>query len=276
VPALQEDYAFLAAGLIALSDATDGPHWLARARELADAMLQRFWDPVGGGLFMAEASGETPAMARPKDAADGPLPAGNAVALDVLVKLALRTGERGYRAKAEALAAAFAGDVQRTPAAHPRLLIGLSRLRHGEAGDRQHAAGGAVRAGARLTRVDDRSATLTVELRLRPGWHLNAERPLQDYLVPTSVRLAGDGGGWRITRTTHPAARIVRLGVQPEALALYEGTVRIESELERVAAADEAPPPWLPVEVRLQACSDAICLAPETLRLNVPTTRGPA
>ena len=269
VPALQDDYAFLAQGLIALYDETGRQVWLDRARELTDAMLQRFWDPVAGGLFMAEPSAATPAMARPKDDGDGPLPAGNAVALDVLVKLALRTGEREHRARAEALVAAFAGAIERAPAAYPHLLIGLSQLRRGEAGERQYAGGGAVRAEARVTRATDRGATLVVDLQLRPGWHVNAEKPLQDYLVPTTVRLAGGDRGWRIARAVFPAPRTVRLGFQSETLALYEGTVRIEALLQETDGQAGALP-CLPVEVRLQACSDAVCLAPETLTLNVP------
>ena len=269
VPALQEDYAFLAQGMIALYDVTGRQLWLERARELTDAMLQRFWDPVAGGLFMAEPSAATPAMARPKDDGDGPLPAGNAAALEVLVKLAVRTGEREYRARAEALVAAFAGVIQPTPAAYPHLLIGLSELRHGEAGERQFAAGGTVRAEARVTRATDRGATLVVDLQLRPGWHVNAEKPLQDYLVPTAVRFAGGDRGWRIARTVFPAPRTVRLGFQSEVLALYEDAVRIEALLQETDGQGGALP-WLPVEVRLQACSDAVCLAPETLTLNVP------
>jgi hypothetical protein len=113
---------------------------------------------------------------------------------------------------------------------------------------------------------------LTVDLQLKPGWHVNAERPLQDYLVPTSVRLAGGEHGWRIDRTIFPAPRTVRLGFQPESLALYEGVVRIAADLQQTDGQGSALP-WLPIEVRLQACSDAICLAPETLTLRVPVVQ---
>jgi hypothetical protein len=83
------------------------------------------------------------------------------------------------------------------------------------------------------------------------------------------VRLAGDDRGWRIERTVYPAPRTIRLGFQPEVLALYEDVVRIEALLQQ-ADGPRDPAPWLPLEVRLQACSDAVCLAPETLTLNVP------
>jgi hypothetical protein len=48
--------------------------------------------------------------------------------------------------------------------------------------------------------------------------------------------------------------------------------VGIETLLQRIDGPRE-PLPGLPVEVRLQACSDAICLAPETLTLRVPVER---
>ena len=147
------------------------------------------------------------------------------------------------------------------------LLIGLSQLRRGEAGERQYAAGGAVRAEARVVRTGAEAATLAVELRIRPGWHVNAERPLQDYLVPTSVRLAAGDRGWRIEHMAYPAPRETRLGFQPETLALYEGAMRIEALLQETEGQHDALP-WLSVEVRLQACSDQVCLAPETLTLN--------
>jgi len=86
------------------------------------------------------------------------------------------------------------------------------------------------------------------------------------------VRLAASDRGWRIERMAYPAPRETRLGFQPEKLALYEGAARIEALLQETGGQGGALP-WLPVEVRLQACSDQICLAPETLVLNVPVGR---
>jgi DsbC/DsbD-like thiol-disulfide interchange protein len=132
-----------------------------------------------------------------------------------------------------------------------------------------------VRVAVRVTRATDHGATLVVDLQLRPGWHVNAERPLQDYLMPTAVRLAARERGWRVEEAVYPAPRTVWLGFQDEPLAVYEGTVRIEAVLQRTTSDGDAPPfRWLPVEVRLQACSDQVCLAPETLTLNVSLAGG--
>ena len=50
IAATQEDYAYLAEGLLHLYDLTHEPKWLERAQELADAMLERFLDPRWGLL----------------------------------------------------------------------------------------------------------------------------------------------------------------------------------------------------------------------------------
>jgi len=65
-PGFLQDYAFLGLGLVALFDATAGRRRLARARELADALWERFADP-GGRLFMGQAGADTPPMARARD-----------------------------------------------------------------------------------------------------------------------------------------------------------------------------------------------------------------
>ncbi|NEX22177.1 DUF255 domain-containing protein [Thiorhodococcus mannitoliphagus] len=271
-PALLEDYAFLGEGLIALYDITGEPGWLERARELADALWSRFADPDGGGLFMGEAATDTPLMARPKDLSDGAMPSATSAALHLLAALSRRSDDLSDDQRAKSLLASVSGQVQRQPTAFPSLLLALNRLRHGETGPRQSAARGAVRVEARILRKDPGAATLVLELGLRPGWHINAEQPLQDNLIPTRVRLTGDTPEWRLEERRYPPPKILKLGFQREPLAVYEGRVRIEAALERTTDPDVQARPWVPVELRLQACSDALCLPPETLVLQAPVT----
>ncbi len=271
---LLSDYAFLGLGLVALYDATAEPEWLARARELADALWQRFADPEGGGLFMAEPRAGEPAMARPKDLGDGAIPSGTAAALHLLAALARRTDELAYEQQARTLVATASGQVLRVPEAFPTLLTGLGRLRHGETGPRQYAARGAVRVDARLRRAGG-ALTLALDLDMAPGWHINAAQPLQDDLIPTRLGLAGDRPAWRIEDTRYPPAQDIQLGFQREPLSVYAGRVRIEASLTPAAVAPERPALWLPAELRLQACSDDRCLPPETLKLAVPLPQAP-
>jgi len=59
---------------------------------LMEAALSLFWDePLGGFFFTAE--GEERLFIRPKEVFDHPLPSGNGIAAQVLVRLAAVTGE---------------------------------------------------------------------------------------------------------------------------------------------------------------------------------------
>ncbi|MEI9988175.1 MAG: hypothetical protein WDN69_36800 [Aliidongia sp.] len=52
-------------------------------------------------------------ITRTKSAADSAVPAGNGVMVEVLARLYLLTGEESYRERAEALIAAFSGELER-------------------------------------------------------------------------------------------------------------------------------------------------------------------
>jgi uncharacterized protein YyaL (SSP411 family) len=276
VPALQEDYAFLGQGMLALYNATGEPQWLARARELADAMWSRFADPEGGGVFMAEPA-DAPQMARPKDLADGAMPSGTSAALGLLAGLARRVDAPCYRERASTLSAAVSGQVARAPEAFPSLLVALNRLRLGEAGPRDLAAQGAIRIHARALgrqppdEPGPSGGRLIVEMAMDPGWHVNPHRPLQDYLIPTTLT-GVEGRGWRLGEPSYPEPEVLRLGFQREPLAIYQGQLRIEAPFEPEGAAarpGESPP--IVLNLRLQACNDQLCLPPENLSLELPS-----
>jgi uncharacterized protein YyaL (SSP411 family) len=94
-----EDYANLAEGLLALYEATFDERWFTAARQLADAILERFADPEGG--FFDTATDHERLVTRPKDIQDNATPSGGAVATVVLLRLAAFTGESRYREAAE-------------------------------------------------------------------------------------------------------------------------------------------------------------------------------
>ncbi len=90
-----DDYAFLAAGLLELYETDFDPAWIREARGLADALNAKFWDE-DKGVFYAT-SGEDPSLiARFIPVYDGAEPSGNAVAANVLLRLAQFTGETAW------------------------------------------------------------------------------------------------------------------------------------------------------------------------------------
>jgi uncharacterized protein YyaL (SSP411 family) len=104
IPGYLEDHALLLEALLALFEATCEERWLARARELADATIERFADEEHGGFFSTACDGEA-LIVRRKELEDSPIPSGASAAALGLLRLAQLTGvERYERASAGAIA----------------------------------------------------------------------------------------------------------------------------------------------------------------------------
>jgi hypothetical protein len=119
-----DDYAFLAAGLLDLYEATFDPEWVRQARRLADEMVALFWDDSGGGFFQTQGH-RADLVARIKRIHDGPVPAGCAAAAGVLLRLWKLTDSRGDFEKAETTLKIFAGTASRAPTAVAAYLSAL-------------------------------------------------------------------------------------------------------------------------------------------------------
>ena len=257
--ASQSDYAYLAQALVTLFDETGDQKALVKAQELVETMHNIFWDSENSGYFMGE---ETSAGAtlptRPKALFDNAAPTGNAVALKVLVNLWNRTGDDQYRTRAESLVAAFSQWLTRDGSGFGYFLTGTNDLLNGEAGAHRYAARGKVKASVSST--DGKHVNVKIDV--APGWHINSDKPLQEYLIPTLLSLAESAP---LENVKYPAAIKRKLGFQRSELDLYEGSVQLTGTLPEIDSAVYAD-----VELQLQACSDEICLAPETLAFKVP------
>jgi len=113
VPGLLEDYAFTALACLDAYEATAELRYFKFAREIADAMIARFYDATSGGFFDSEPAAEGQSLGvlatRRKPLQDSPTPAGNPMAAIALTRLHHYTGEAGYREKAEQTLETFAG-----------------------------------------------------------------------------------------------------------------------------------------------------------------------
>ncbi len=264
IPASQEDYAYLAEACITLYDVTADKHWLERSKTITAVMLDKFWDEKDGGFFMNESSQSVPILARPKDLNDGAIPSGNSVALRVMALLSRRTDNLDYPSKARNTLGALAASVKSYPASYGYLLMGRDELEHGATGPLQYAAKGAVRISARHSGKN----AATVTLAMQPGWHINAHKPLDKDLIPTSIKQTQSG--WTLKSVIYPEPLAKTLSFQQQPLALYENTVQIQVSLKQVQPDDQL----FRLQVELQACNDKHCLAPETLILQIPVAQG--
>jgi uncharacterized protein YyaL (SSP411 family) len=99
-PGFLDDYAFLAAGLFDLYEATFDARWLREALALCQAVEQRFADGARGGWFMTGGEHEK-LIAREKPRYDGAEPSGTSVALRNVLRAYTFTGDARWRAVAE-------------------------------------------------------------------------------------------------------------------------------------------------------------------------------
>jgi len=272
VIATQEDYAWLADAMLALYDSSGEQLWLRRARSLTDKMIKRFWDRQNGGFFMSGAHSRIAAIARGKSFYDDATPSGNAIALGVLQKLSRRSDKPGYDQYAQRMLSSMGSALRQKPERMSALLGAASDLWHGETGYIQYAARGAVRVRASIKKQQ-----LDLQLLIKPGWHINSHRPLQEYLIATSLRLE-DNSEWKLGQTSYPPAIVRTLGFQNTPLSLFEGKAGIKADIvvaEPVhskhatngKSANNAAPNAIVLVLRLQACNDKACLPPEELRL---------
>lgn len=106
---------------------------------------------------------------------------------------------------------------------------------------------------------------LVVVARIDRGWHINAARPVQPYLVPTELTLALPSGvEAEPVRYPEPQRKTMAFAAGQE-LLLYAGEIRMSTTLH---LAEGFPAGRFRVEalLRYQACNDTICLSPRSAR----------
>ncbi len=126
IPAFAEDYAFFARGLLDLYRADFDPHWLREALALSQILLERFSAPDGG--FYDTADDAEQLVSRPQSLFDGALPSANSVALEVLARLYLLTGDPAWEKSARQLLSGFSAEVASYPTRYTQLLQGAMLL----------------------------------------------------------------------------------------------------------------------------------------------------
>jgi uncharacterized protein YyaL (SSP411 family) len=119
-----EDYAYLLEGLVALYEATFEPRWIGHALELAEIMVEQFWDEEAGGFYYTGRDHEK-LITRSKDALDNATPSGNAMAVTALLRLVRLTGRDDLMERAEATLRLYRGLLESHPQAAGQMLIAL-------------------------------------------------------------------------------------------------------------------------------------------------------
>jgi uncharacterized protein YyaL (SSP411 family) len=119
-----EDYAFFIDGLVTLFETSGELLWIDEARALTNKMIEEFWDDEDGGFFFTGRSHED-LIVRSKDFFDNATPAGNSVAVEVLLRVGLLTDNSDYQRRATTILRLMAATMQRYPSGFGRILCAL-------------------------------------------------------------------------------------------------------------------------------------------------------
>ncbi len=286
--AYQEDYAFLAQGLLAIHRAAGEERYLQLAAALAEQMQDRFRDPEQGGFYFTADPAQL--IVRIKKTTDGAIPSGNAEAVSLFLNLARQTGKQAYLKRAERTLLAFGDQLKTHPGFSNRMLQGLiAYLDHRtpqeasrpavdlEAPRRLWTDEGRVAADIRLS--TDRPFAgepfeAVVTLQVAEGWHINANPVSLDFLVPTELSVASPMA-LDVISIEYPRGTDVALGFADQPLAVYDGIVPIRATLKLSTTTPPGSRGQIRLTVAYQACDDARCLPPASLTRRVELAVSP-
>jgi uncharacterized protein YyaL (SSP411 family) len=116
-----EDHAAVALGFLAVYELTFDERWVDRAREIADAMIQWFWDDQTGAFFDTARDAEQ-LITRPRDVTDNATPSGTSLAVELLLTLSELQQNAEYRRRAVFALETLAEPMTRFPTAFGHLV----------------------------------------------------------------------------------------------------------------------------------------------------------
>ena len=246
-----DDLGWLLAALASLHDADGSEEWMAHAKRLLadslaidDAMLAR-----GLGDF----------------ARDRSAPASSAVLLQAVSRLARRSEDAAFRSARDRLApilrerAGSDGFASVTAALH--------EMGSPVPGPVVHAAQGRVRVTLVRAPSAGPASRYAIVADIRPGWHINSHEPGPDYLRPTRIAVPGTAG----VEVIYPPGKPMRFGPTGDTLSVLEGSPCFEVRVPEAAGVKEAA--FAKFTATIQACTDRVCLRPETIELADPLSR---
>lgn len=258
-----EDYAYFANALIDLYDIEGEELWLERSDQIVKHMIKRFHDKKTGGFLISNATNSKVPMMKLVTARDDAIFSGNSVAAQVLARMAQRTGSLEFKQAATSTISAFSKQLLANPEALSGMLLAADILNHGDISTRQYAAKGKVTITANIN-SDDK---LTLNINIAKGWHINASRVLNKYLIPTTLTpasLTSSDECPTFGKVNYPEGELVSLGFQEDELLVYENSVTFSTDL---LQSTKSQCQTLAAELSIQACTDEVCQAPEKIQI---------
>ncbi len=105
---------------------------------------------------------------------------------------------------------------------------------------------------------------VAVKINIDSTWHINSDKPYEDYLIPTELTIEGDER-FKLNQVAYPEAHDFNLSFSETPLSVWEGEVFAGALIE---VSDEVEPGIYSIIINLdyQACNDITCLAPTVVQ----------
>jgi uncharacterized protein YyaL (SSP411 family) len=116
-----EDHAAVALGFLAVYELTFDQRWVARAEEIARAMIEWFWDDSIGAFFDTARDAEQ-LITRPREVTDNAIPSGTSLAVELLLHLSELEQDSEYRRRGAFVLESLADPMTKFPTAFGHLL----------------------------------------------------------------------------------------------------------------------------------------------------------
>lgn len=113
-----------------------------------------------------------------------------------------------------------------------------------------------------------RTIQAAVVMDIPSGYHVNSNRPLAKFLIPTSLKVEAPGGV-RVSPVSYPAAQLRNFSFSPDKLSVYEGRVILRFNI-TVPANFATGVTTFRAQVRFQSCNDEACFPPVSRKVEMP------
>ncbi|MCU0414662.1 MAG: thioredoxin fold domain-containing protein [Ignavibacteriaceae bacterium] len=118
---------------------------------------------------------------------------------------------------------------------------------------------------------------LALEVQVSEGWHINSDKPYDEYLIPTSL-MVPENPSFKLTKVSYPKPHDYKFSFSESPLSVWEGQVYFGALVQ--VDSNAAPGVYsLVVELEYQACNDMSCQAPtsviDTINIEVADKTSP-
>jgi hypothetical protein len=113
-----------------------------------------------------------------------------------------------------------------------------------------------------------RTISAAVVMEIPRDFHVNGNKPLGKYAVPTTLKVE-TGGGIRVGPVLYPRATVRSFSFSEERLAVYEGRVVMRFNVTIPSGFDQGVTE-LRVRLRYQSCTSEVCFPPQNRDITMP------